>query len=95
MTLLEREEISRGIARDLSARQIAARLGRDPSVISREIARNGGRSAYRRIVRRSGPRRWRGGPSLVSWKPIGGCTTRSRPGWRLTGRRSGSLVVAG
>jgi IS30 family transposase len=31
----------------LSARQIGARLGRDGSVISREIARNGGRSGYR------------------------------------------------
>jgi len=47
LTLLEREEISRGIAEDVSARTIAARLGRDPSVISREIARNGGRSDYR------------------------------------------------
>lgn len=47
LTLVEREEISRGIAEDLSARQIAARLSRDPSVISREIARNGGRSQYR------------------------------------------------
>jgi transposase, IS30 family len=44
---VEREEISRGIAEELSARQIAARLGRDPSVISREIARDGGRSGYR------------------------------------------------
>lgn len=43
----ERNEILRGIGADLSARQIAVGLVRDPSVISREIARNGGRGGYR------------------------------------------------
>ena len=43
----EREEISRGIAASQSMRQIAQRLGRSPSTISREIRRNGGCSAYR------------------------------------------------
>ena len=43
----EREEISRGIAAGESARVIAVRLWRAPATISREIARNGGRSAYR------------------------------------------------
>ncbi|WP_455566347.1 IS30 family transposase [Oerskovia paurometabola] len=43
----EREEISRGIAAGLSVRAIAARLGRPASTVSREIARNGGRVAYR------------------------------------------------
>ncbi|MDT5024654.1 MAG: hypothetical protein QOE61_1080 [Micromonosporaceae bacterium] len=43
----EREEISRGVAENLSGRMIAARLGRDPSVVSREITRNGGRGSYR------------------------------------------------
>jgi IS30 family transposase len=41
LSLVEREEISRGLARGESSRQIAARLGRAPSTISREIARNG------------------------------------------------------
>lgn len=43
----EREEIYRGIAAELSDRVIAARLGRHQSVVSREIARNGGRELYR------------------------------------------------
>ncbi|MFC4606257.1 IS30 family transposase [Streptomyces maoxianensis] len=43
----EREEISRGIAAGESARQLARRLGRLPSTVSREIARNGGRERYR------------------------------------------------
>ncbi|MFB8039134.1 transposase [Streptomyces sp. NPDC056004] len=43
----EREEISRGIAAGGSARQLTKRLGRSPSAVSREIARNGGRDRYR------------------------------------------------
>lgn len=43
----DREEISRSIAAGLSARAIASRVGRSPSTVSREIARNGGRTAYR------------------------------------------------
>ncbi len=47
LTLLEREEISRGIAAGRSMRAIAAGLGRSPSTVSREIGRNGGRRWYR------------------------------------------------
>lgn len=47
LTLSEREEISRGIASDLSLCTIAARLGRSPSTISRELMRNGGLKYYR------------------------------------------------
>ena len=47
LTLSEREEISRGIAIQLSVRAIAAELDRSPSTISREINRNGGIDAYR------------------------------------------------
>ena len=47
LTLAEREDISRGIAADDSARSIAARIGRAPSTVSREITRHGGRSSYR------------------------------------------------
>ena len=47
LALEEREEISRGIAASRSIREIAARLGRSPSTVSREVRRNGGHSAYR------------------------------------------------
>mgnify|MGYP001823677764 FL=1 len=47
LTHSEREEISRGIARQLSLRTIAVRLGRSPSTISREINRNGDPKSYR------------------------------------------------
>ena len=47
LSLAEREEISRGIASDLSLRAIALQLGRAPSTISREVKRNGGRDHYR------------------------------------------------
>ena len=47
LTLSEREEISRGIARQLSLRTIAVQLDRSPSTISREINRNGGLKSYR------------------------------------------------
>ena len=47
LTAAEREEISRGVAAGDSSRAIAKRLGRAPSTVSRELARNGGRSRYR------------------------------------------------
>src|SRR5512135_1018969 len=47
LTLIEREEISRGIVECRSTRAIAAALGRAPSTISREIRRNGGPQGYR------------------------------------------------
>ena len=47
LTLDEREEISRGLATQLSIRTIAIQLGRSPSTVSREINRNGGYHRYR------------------------------------------------
>ena len=45
--LSDREEISRGLAEDVEFTEIARRIGRDPSVVSRDVARHGGRSGYR------------------------------------------------
>jgi len=47
LTLQEREEISRGLAAADSLRSIALRIGRSPSTLSREVARNHGRQSYR------------------------------------------------
>ena len=47
LSLAEREEISRGLVAHLSLRTIASQLGRSPSTVSREIARNGGSTCYR------------------------------------------------
>ena len=47
LSLTEREEISRGLAEGVSLRTIAARTGRAPSTISREVTRHGGQARYR------------------------------------------------
>src|SRR5476649_2304754 len=47
LALFEREEISRGIAGQQSARSMARLLGRSASTVSREISRNGGYDGYR------------------------------------------------
>ena len=52
LTEADREEISRGVAENLQGRQIAARIGRCPSVVSRDIARHGGRAGYRAVAAR-------------------------------------------
>jgi IS30 family transposase len=49
LSLEDREEISRGLAAGESLRCIARQLGRAPSTVSREIARNGGPSGYRAL----------------------------------------------
>jgi IS30 family transposase len=47
LTLVEREDISRGIASGSSIRDIAKELRRAVSTVSREVARHGGRPQYR------------------------------------------------
>jgi IS30 family transposase len=49
LTLVEREEISRGLKGRLSLRCIARRLQRSASTISREVQRNGGADRYRAV----------------------------------------------
>lgn len=50
LSLIEREEISRGLVAGRSVRALAAQLGRAPSTISREVGRNGGADRYRATV---------------------------------------------
>ena len=56
LSLIEREEISRGLVLKQSFRSLARKLNRSPSTISREVRRNGGRQAYR--AARSDQRAW-------------------------------------
>jgi len=57
LSAAEREEISRGLHADQSYRRIAAGVGRDPSTVSREVVRNGGRKGYRAHLAEAAARR--------------------------------------
>ena len=74
LSLIEREEISRGVAAGESLRVIAVRLGRAPSTISRELARNGGRSSYR--AHRADRMAWRRGGRPQRCKLVANTTLR-------------------
>ena len=50
LSLSDREDISRGIAAGQSVRDIALKIGRSPSTVSREVNRHGGREGYRANV---------------------------------------------
>lgn len=50
LTLADREEISRGLAEGLEYQEIARLIGRNPSVVSRDVARHGGRAQYRAVA---------------------------------------------
>ncbi len=52
LTLIDREKISRGLADDLLFAEIAVRISRDRSVVSRDVACHVGRSGYRAVVTR-------------------------------------------
>ena len=71
LTLIDREEISRGLAESLQYKDIAIRIGRDASIVSREVARHGGRSDYRAAVASelAGRSRFRPKPSAVERAP--------------------------
>jgi IS30 family transposase len=47
LTSSDREEISRGLAEGLLYKEIGVRIGRNPSIVSREVSRHGGRHGYR------------------------------------------------
>lgn len=56
LSIAEREEVSRGIQAGDSFRKIAARIGRAPSTVSREVRLAGGRESYRAHLAEQGAR---------------------------------------
>lgn len=50
LTLTDREEISRGLAEGLQYKEIARLISRNPSVVSRDVARHGGRAQCRAVI---------------------------------------------
>ncbi len=86
LSLAEREEISRGVAGGHSVRQIAARLGRAPSTVCRELGRHGGRApttARRPPMPPLGS--WPGARSGVSSPRSRGCAPWSPSGFGSDG----------
>ncbi len=66
LTLADREEISRGLAESLEYKDIAVRIGRDRSVVSREVVRHGGRVGYRAAVAEKAAARGRSRPKPLA-----------------------------
>ncbi|WP_405104083.1 helix-turn-helix domain-containing protein [Micromonospora sp. NBC_01412] len=85
LTLADREEVSRGLAEGLEYKQIAVLIGRDPSVVSREIARHGGRVGYRAAAADTGAAAARRRPKTWAVERVPGLREvvreRLRLGW--------------
>jgi IS30 family transposase len=77
LSLVEREEISRGVSTQRSLRQIAAALGRAPSTIAREVRANGGRPRYRACAAEARAERQLRRPKRASVRYPRGCGRRS------------------
>ena len=97
LALAEREELSRGLVAGDSLRQIASRVRRPVSTLSRELARHGGRSAYRACHAEKRRRAGRGARSPRSWPAIRICDARWSAGCWSAGLPSrsppGSSVI--
>src|SRR5260221_8508981 len=91
LTLADREEISRCLAVGMEQKDIAVRIGRHPSVVSREIGRHGGRRAYRAHPADAGAGKSRRRPNAGKTTPLpafasGGSVTCEKPGRRSRSR---------
>ena len=80
LSLVEREQISRGLAAGQTLRAIARQLGRSASTVNREVNANGG------------PRRYR---ALAGERRAIGCAKRPRPGKLELSERLRAEVQAG
>ena len=92
LSLMEREEISRGLVSGQSFRQLGRDLGRAVSTISREVAGNGGAGPV------APPRLMNGHwiapavPSLASWHSTRPCANWLPESCRANGRHSRSQI---
>lgn len=92
LTLADREEISRGLVELMEFKVIAARIGRDASVVSREVGRHGGRDGYRAVAADTAARVGRGRPKVMAVERS--ARTRSRV-WSLLRRGWSPASIAG
>src|SRR3954469_407782 len=85
VTLPDREEISRGLAEGLLYKEIGVLIGRDPSIISRDVARHGGRAGYRAVAADTTAAQARARPKLLAVERSARLrqvvTDRLRSGW--------------
>src|SRR5260221_9447553 len=93
LTLADREEISRCLAAHMQQKDIAAAIGRNPSVVSREIARHGGPRAYRAPRAHTSARKYPRPPKCrkIDADPqlkehVGGHLRRTRAPQQISGR---------
>ena len=80
LTMCDREEISRFLLAELSFAEIGVRVGRCPSVVSREVRRHGGRVAYRCSEAEAAARVGRARPKALA---VDRCARRRREVQRL------------
>ena len=90
LTLVEREEISRGIASGRSLQSIASELSRSPSTVSREIGATAAGIAIELRRPRSEPWSGRGDRSGVGWCAVPDCAGWWKRSSGRTGRRNRS-----
>ncbi len=98
LTFSEREEIALARVGGESMRSIAGRLGRSPSTVSRELARNAGCAgqSYRATTAHALAYERASRPKAVpSWRSTSSWVGRSRPTWRASTLPSRSLGVCG
>ena len=67
LTVTDRAGIARGLAEGCGLREIARRIGRDVSVVSREVARNQGETGYKCVAADVAAQRRRARPKLRKW----------------------------
>ena len=93
LSQLEREEISRGLVAGFSYCSIGKLLGRAPSTISREVARNGSRKTYRAMSVESNALQRSLRPKLCYVAAVIDLFSRRVVGWSMSATMTAQLVT--